>query len=57
MSLEKSVLIEQLKRSQLSFRERLNELNKIEKQLEPSRLEQRTLLDVEMLEEMGFAQE
>ena len=38
----------------VELRERLNELNKNEKQLEASRLEQRTLLDVEMLEEMGF---
>ncbi len=38
----------------LELRERLNELAKMEKSQEASRLEQRTLLDIEMMEEMGF---
>ena len=36
------------------LRERLNELQTQEKLVEAQRLEQRTLLDLEMLEEMGF---
>ncbi len=38
----------------LELRERLNELEAQEKLVERQRLEQRTLLDLEMLEEMGF---
>ena len=36
------------------LRVRLNELSSLEKNQEASRLEQRTLLDIEMMEEMGF---
>jgi excinuclease ABC subunit B len=38
----------------LELRERLQELKNQEKLVEHQRLEQRTLLDIEMLEEMGF---
>lgn len=38
----------------LELRERLTELKSQEKLVEHQRLEQRTLLDIEMLEEMGF---
>lgn len=40
----------------IELRERLQELEKQEKLVERQRLEQRTLLDLEMLEEMGFCQ-
>lgn len=38
----------------IELRERLQQLQKAEKLVEKQRLEQRTLLDLEMLEEMGF---
>ncbi|OUR99945.1 excinuclease ABC subunit B [Halobacteriovorax marinus] len=38
----------------LELRERLQELQQQEKLVEKQRLEQRTLLDIEMMEEMGF---
>ena len=36
------------------LKERLNELNKIEKYLEAARLEQRTKFDIEMMKEIGY---
>jgi excinuclease ABC subunit B len=45
------VAVEQIK---LELRERLNELESQNKLIEVQRLQQRTLLDLEMLEEMGF---
>ena len=43
-----------IKNIKLELRERLQHLKRQEKLLEAQRLEQRTLLDIEMLEEMGF---
>jgi excinuclease ABC subunit B len=43
-----------MKTIQIELRERLTELKAQEKLVEHQRLEQRTLLDLEMLEEMGF---
>ncbi|MGE4233782.1 MAG: excinuclease ABC subunit UvrB [Bacteriovoracia bacterium] len=40
----------------LELRERLQDLNKNQKQLEAQRLEQRTLFDLEMIEEIGYCQ-
>ena len=49
---------EKMKRAMKSIRielkERINELQEAEKLVERQRIEQRTLLDLEMLEEMGF---
>ncbi len=39
---------------QIELRERLQELKKLNKLVEAQRLEQRTLFDIEMMEEMGF---
>jgi len=47
-------LKEALKTIQVELRERLQELEKENKLVEYQRLEQRTMLDLEMLEEMGF---
>jgi len=43
-----------IKNIRLELRERLNELESLNKPLEAKRLAQRTLLDLELLEEMGF---
>lgn len=40
----------------LELRERLTNLNQIQKAIEAKRLESRTMLDLEMLEELGFCQ-
>jgi len=40
----------------VELRERLQELNSLDKKLEAQRLEQRTLYDLEMIEELGFCQ-
>jgi excinuclease ABC subunit B len=45
---------EAIKTITVELRQRLGELKDLEKNIEANRLEQRTLLDIEMMEEMGF---